>query len=306
MLGFVLSRLGSALFVALGVVTLVFLLLHVVPGDPVEVMLGEWASPADSAALRRGLGLDLPLPVQWWRYVVGIAHGDLGTAIHAKRPVATLLAERLPATAVLALAGVAVALLVGLPLGTLAALRRGTGVDRAAMVLALLGISLPSFWLGSLLMLAFSLGLGWLPVSGREGLSSLVLPALTLGLPLAAILSRMVRAALLEVLGEDYIRTARAKGLPEARVVIRHALANAGLPILTVVGLQLGGLLGGAAITETVFSWPGVGLLLVEAIEGRDYPVVQGTVLVIALVYVLVNTLTDLAYGVLDPRLQGG
>jgi peptide/nickel transport system permease protein len=306
MLEFALSRLVAALFVAFGVVSAVFLLLHVVPGDPVEVMLGEWASATDREALRAALGLDVPLPLQWWHYLTRVAHLDLGTTIFTKRPVAALLAERLPATACLAAAGVGIALAIGLPLGILAALRQGGRVDHGAMLFALLGVSIPNFWLGSLLILFFSLWLGWLPVSGREGLSSLVLPAVTLGLPLAAILSRMVRAALLEVLAEDYVRTARAKGMPERVVVLRHALKNAGLPILTVVGLQLGTLLGGAVITETVFSWPGIGGLLVEAIERRDYPLVQGTVLVISLTYVLINTLTDLAYGLIDPRLREG
>lgn len=289
--------------VVLGVCTLVFLLIHLVPGDPVEAMLGERAQAADRAALRAALGLDLPLWEQYRRYLAGLLHLDLGVSFLDQRPVATILGERLPATLRLAVAALGIAVVIALPLGVLAARYRGTAVDSAAMSLSLVGISVPNFWLGPLLILVFSLWLGWTPVSGDEAPASIVLPAITLGTALAAILARMVRASMLEVLGEDYVRTARAKGLGEAAVLWRHALRNAWLPVLTVIGLQLGGLLAGAVITETVFAWPGIGSLLVDAIKARDFPVVQGCVLLISLAYVLVNTLTDLAYAWIDPRI---
>jgi peptide/nickel transport system permease protein len=299
----ILTRLASALVVVLGVCTVVFLLIHLVPGDPVEAMLGERAQAADRAALRAALGLDLPLWEQYQRYLVGLLHLDLGVSFLDQRPVATILGERLPATLRLAVAALGIAVVIALPLGVLAARWRGTAVDSAAMSLSLVGVSVPNFWLGPLLILVFSLWLGWTPVSGDEAPASIVLPAITLGTALAAILARMVRASMLEVLGEDYVRTARAKGLGETVVLWRHALRNAWLPVLTVIGLQLGGLLAGAVITETVFAWPGIGSLLVDAIKARDFPVVQGCVLLISLAYVLVNTLTDLAYAWIDPRI---
>ena len=300
------GRLGAAALVVLGVCTLVFLLIHLVPGDPVEAMLGEGARPADRAALTAALGLDRPLGEQYLSYLARLSRLDLGQSFAYQRPVADLLAERLPATLTLAAVALGLALLLAVPLGVLAACRRGLALDGAAMGFSLLGSSIPNFWLGPLLILVFSLWLGWTPVSGREGPASLILPALTLGTSLAAILARMVRSSVLEVLGEDYIRTARAKGLSPAAVLWGHALRNAWLPVLTLVGLQLGGLLGGAVITETVFAWPGVGSLLVEAIQGRDYPVVQGCILLISLAYVLVNTGTDLVYAWVDPRIRGG
>jgi peptide/nickel transport system permease protein len=242
--------------------------------------------------------------VQFLHYFKGLLALDLGSSLHSKRPVAALLAERLPATLELALAGLAIALTIAVPLGILAAVRKDTAADRFAMTFSLLGVSIPNFWLGPSLILVFSLWLGWLPVSGRGESWALVLPALTLGTGLAAILARMMRASLLEVLGEDYIRTARAKGMSARQVVLRHALPNAWLPVITVLGLQLGALLAGAVITEVVFSWPGVGQLTVEAIQRRDYPLVQGAILLISTSYVLVNTATDLVYGWLDPRIQ--
>jgi peptide/nickel transport system permease protein len=299
----ILTRLGSALVVVLGVCTLVFLLIHLVPGDPVEAMLGERAQAADRAALQAALGLDLPLWEQYRRYLLGLLRLDLGQSFLDQRPVAAILGERLPATLRLAAAALGIALGLALPLGVLAARLRGTAVDSAAMTLSLLGVSIPNFWLGPLLILVFSLWLGWTPVSGDETALSIVLPAITLGTALAAVLARMVRASLLEVLNEDYVRTARAKGLGETAVLWRHALRNAWLPVLTVIGLQLGGLLAGAVITETVFAWPGIGSLLVESIKARDFPVVQGCVLLISLSYVLVNALTDLAYAWIDPRI---
>ncbi len=306
MLSFLASRLFSALVVVLGVVCLVFLMIHLIPGDPVELMLGESARPADRAALRAALGLDQPLFLQLAAYLEGVLRLDLGSSLHSQRPIAELLGERIPPTLELAAVSLAMALLLALPLGMLAALHKDRGWDAGAMGFSLLGMSIPNFWLGPVLILVFSLWLGWTPVSGREGPASIVLPALTLGTSLAAILARMVRSSLLEVLGEDYVRTARAKGLGPVAVVWRHALRNAWLPVITLIGLQFGALLGGAVITETVFSWPGIGSLLVESIQKRDYPVVQACVLVISLSYVLVTTLTDLAYAWIDPRIRLG
>ncbi len=298
------KRLFAVLPVVFGVLLLTFLLVHLVPGDPVEVMLGESAATADRAALRAELGLDRPLPMQFIDYVGKLLHGDFGTSIHSHAPIAGLLAERLPATARLALLSLSMALVVGLPLGVAAALRQHRWPDRLAMISALTLSAMPHFWLGPLLMLVFSLWLGWLPVSGMETNASILLPALTLACGLTAILTRMTRASLLEVLNEDFVRTARAKGLSETTVVLRHALRAALLPVLTIVGLQLGSLLAGAVITETVFGWEGIGRLLVESIEKRDYPVTQACVLVIALTYVLVNLATDLLYSRIDPRIR--
>ena len=300
------SRVLTAFAVVLGVVCLVFFLLHLVPGDPVEVMLGESARPADREALQRALGLDQPLHVQFGRYLASLGQFDLGTSLYSKRPVRDLLLERLPATVELGVAALMVALLLAVPLGVLAAVKKGTAWDVGAMGIALFGVSIPNFWMGPMLILVGALWLGWFPVSGREGILSLILPALTLGTALASILSRMIRSALLEVLNEDFMRTARGKGLPDRTVIVRHGLRNALLPVITLVGLQLGALLSGAVITETVFSWPGIGSLIVEAIHRRDYPVVQATVLCISVSYVVLNVLTDLTYAWVDPRVRLG
>jgi len=300
----VIRRLLSALVTVIGVAVLVFFLIHLIPGDPVERLLGDSARPADREALRTALGLNQPLASQFLDYAGGLLRLDPGTSLVSGRPVATLVAQHLPATLELAIAALVVAVAVALPLGVMAARRHRTLWDGTAMGFSLLGVSIPNFWLGPILILVFSLWLGWTPVSGRDGPASLILPALTLGTSLAAVLARMVRSSLLEVLGEDYVRTARAKGLGERRVVWRHALRNALLPVITLLGLQLGALLGGAVITETVFSWPGIGSLLVDAIQARDYPVVQACVLVIALAYVLVNLVTDLVYAAIDPRIE--
>ncbi len=288
----------------LGVVTLVFLLIHIVPGDPVEVMLGESAQIADREALRQALGLDQPLFTQWWQYIQNLAQGDLGQSLHSRAEISSIIAERLPATFELALASLLVAVVIALPLGMFAAWKVNTIWDRLSMGFSLLGVSIPNFWLGPLLILFFSLYLGWLPVSGRESFSAIILPALTLGTALAAILARMVRASLLEILNEDYIRTARAKGLSEQVVLWKHAMRNAALPVTTILGLQLGALLGGAVITEIIFSWPGVGYTLVEAIQRRDYPLVQASVLMVSLSYIIINRLTDLVYALIDPRIR--
>jgi peptide/nickel transport system permease protein len=306
MLTFIFQRLLGALLVILGVVSIVFLLIHLIPGDPVEIMLGESASTADREALRVALGLDLPVWLQFKNYLIGLTQLDLGTSIHFRRPVSALLLERLPATGLLALVTLLITLTLALPLGIIAAVRRNTWWDTGAMSFSMLGVSIPNFWLGPILILVFSLWLGWLPVSGRSGLASVILPSLTLATGLMAVLSRMVRSSMLEVLGEDYMRTARAKGLPPNRVILHHGLRNALLPVITMLGLQLGALLAGAVITETVFSWPGIGLLTIESIQSRDYPVVQACVLLISVTYVLVNLLTDLAYAWVDPRVRLG
>jgi peptide/nickel transport system permease protein len=301
---YLLKRLAGALGIVLGVALLTSLLIHLVPGDPIELMLGESATAGDRAALRASLGLDRPLHQQLLGQLGRLARLDLGDSLYSRRPVSAVVAERLPATIELAVAALAVAAAVALPLGILAARYRGGLADSAAMGVALLGLSIPSFWLGPLLILLFSVVLGWTPVSGREGVASLVLPALTLGTAMAAVLARMLRSSLLETLSEDYVRTARAKGLSPAAVLRRHALRNAALPVVTVFGMQAGALFAGAVITETVFAWPGVGSLLVEAIQRRDFPVVQGCVLLISTTYVVVNAGTDLAYAWLDPRVR--
>ncbi len=290
--------------VIFGVLLLTFLLVHLVPGDPVEVMLGESASAADRTQLSAELGLDQSLVVQFGRYLNKVVHGDLGVSIHSKKPISDLLAERLPATAKLALLALSFAIFIGLPLGILAALNVKRWPDKLANLLSLTISAMPHFWMGPMLMMVFALWLGLLPVSGMETTSSIILPAMTLGFGLAAILTRMTRASMLEVLHEDFIRTARAKGLNESTVILRHALRAALLPIITVLGLQLGSLLAGAVITETVFAWDGIGRLLVESIEKRDYPVTQACVMVVALTYVVVNFVTDLVYTKIDPRVR--
>ena len=297
-------RLALLIPTVLGVVTLIFFLIHFIPGDPVELMLGETASTADLGRLRADLGLDRPVAEQFGAFLLGLVQGDLGNSFFYRRPVAEVILEKLPATLELAAAAMVLALLLALPLGIAAAVRKDSLTDRAAMLASLVGISMPNFWLGPLLIILFSIKLGWLPVSGREGAASIVLPALTLGTALAALLSRMTRSAMLDVLGEDYLRTARAKGLSEKVVIVKHAFRNALLPVLTIVGLQFGALLSGAVITENVFAWPGIGTLLIQAINARDYPLVQGCVLVISLGYVAANFLTDLLYSLSDPRVK--
>jgi peptide/nickel transport system permease protein len=298
------QRLAHAAVVMIGVVSVAFLLIHIVPGDPVEVMLGESAVAAERTALRHALGLDQPLAAQWLHYVAALLHFDMGTSLYSQRAISDLLRERLPATMVLALAALTVALVISLPLATLSAQRPGQWLDRIGAGYVALAVAMPSFWLGPMLVWLFALQLGWFPVSGRDGYASLVLPALTLGAGLSAPLTRILRGSLLEVAQEEYLRAARARGLPPRVLFLRYALRNAALPVLTVLGLQLGTLLGGAVITETIFQWPGVGQLTVEAILRRDYPVLQGCVLLIAVIYVGVNVLTDLAYGALDVRAR--
>lgn len=290
--------------VLIGVVTLVFSLIHLVPGDPVQAMLGESASPADLAELRTRLGLDRPLAVQYAAFLRGAATGDLGTSLRTSQPVTRSITDRIPATFTLAVTAMSMAILLGIPLGIVAAVRAGTRVDHLAVTLALVGISIPGFWLGPLLALVFSVWLGWLPVSGYGTVAHVVLPACTLGAPLSAVLARITRASVLDELREPYVLAARARGVSEARAVMNHAFRNSLIPIVTVLGLQLGSVLTGAVITETIFAWPGVGRLLVQAIAARDYPTVQGCILFIAVTYVTVNLLIDLLYGVLDPRIR--
>ena len=304
MIRFLIRRLLLTIPVLLGVATLVFALIHLVPGDPVQAMLGETASPQDVAELRTRLGLDRPLLVQYVSFLQGAVTGDLGASLRTSQPVVTAILERLPATVELAMAAMIVAVLIAIPLGIIAAVRAGTSADHAATTAALIGISIPNFWLGPLLALVFSVLLGWLPVSGRGTPAHLILPAITLGAPLAAILARMTRASLLEELRELYVLAARARGVSRARAVLRHAFRNSLIPIVTVLGLQTGAVLTGAVITETIFAWPGVGRLLIQSITFRDYPLVQGCILFIAITYVSVNLLIDLLYGVLDPRIR--
>lgn len=312
MLGYLLRRAGAVVPI-LGVVSVVvFSLIHLTPGDPVRIMLREEADPATVATLRRQLGLDRPLPLQYLTWLGRAVRGELGRSIRTNQPVMDAIRQRAPVTLSLAMAALLVALAIGLPAGILAALRRNSVVDVAATLVAISGVSLPSFWLAVLLILVFSLTLGWLPPLGWVSPSrdlgawvrSLVLPSVTLGVAIAAVLMRMTRASLLEVLELEYVRTARAKGLPERRIVLGHALRNALIPVVTVVGLQAGALLGGAVITETIFALPGVGRLLVDAIFQRDFPIVQGVVLLLAVNFLVVNLLVDLTYAWLDPRIR--
>lgn len=304
MFRFLARRLLLTIPVFLGVATVVFFLIHLIPGDPVQAMLGESAAPADIAVLRGRLGLDRPLIVQYGAFLEGLVTGDLGTSLRTNQTVASTLSERLPATVELAAAAMLFALGFAIPMGTIAAVRAGTRLDYMTMTAALVGISMPNFWLGPLLAIVFSILLGWLPVSGRGTPAHLILPAVTLAAPLAAVLARMTRASVLEELRELYVLAARARGVSRARAVLRHAFRNSLVPIVTLLGLQLGGLLTGAVITETIFAWPGVGRLLIQSIGFRDYPMVQGCILLIAVMYVSLNLLADLLYGMLDPRIR--
>jgi ABC-type dipeptide/oligopeptide/nickel transport system permease component len=304
MLRYLIRRLLLTIPVLLGVATLVFALIHLVPGDPAQSMLGEGASVEDVAKLRQALGLDRPLPVQYRAFLTGLVRGDLGSSFRYGTPVTREIRDRLFRTMQLALAAMTVAILLALPLGIVAAVFRGTAVDHAAMTLALAGISMPNFWLGPLLAILFAVHLGWLPVAGTGSIWHLVLPSITLGAALAAILARMTRASLLEELRELYVIAARARGLSRVRAIVRHAFRNSLIPVVTIIGLQFGAVLTGTIITETIFAWPGVGRLLIQAINFRDYPLVQGCILFIAGTYVVMNLLTDLTYGLLDPRIR--
>ena len=304
MLRYLIRRLVLTIPVLLGVATLVFSLIHFIPGDPAQVMLGEGATPEEVHQLRERLGLNRPLIVQYGSFLRGLVRGDLGVSLRNDQPVTHQILERMPATAELAIASMTVAVLIAVPLGIVAAVWRGTAIDFSAMTLSLVGISVPNFWLGPLLAIIFSVELGWLPVGGRGTLAHLVLPAVTLGAALAAILARMTRASLLEELREPYVLAARAKGVSRTRAILHHAFRNSLIPIVTILGLQFGVVLTGAVITETIFAWPGIGRLLIQSISFRDYPLVQGCVLLIAVTYVGVNLLTDLTYSLLDPRIR--
>ncbi len=290
--------------VVLGVSTLVFFFIHMIPGDPVDVMLGESARIEDREALRADLHLNEPIGAQYARYLGGLLRGDLGYSLASRRPVFQSVLERFPATLELAAAAMLLALTVALPLGILSAVRHRSAVDRGSLLFALIGVSMPNFWLGPLLILLFSIKLGALPVSGRGGLSHLILPAVTLGLAMSGILTRMIRSSLLEVIQKEYVLAAKAKGLSFRTVIVKHAFRNALVPIVTVLGLQAASLLAGAIITETIFAWPGIGRLTIQAIASRDYPLVQGCVLLIAVTTAVVNLVADLLYGAVDPRIR--
>ncbi len=300
---YLLSRILLFLPTFLGAVTLIFFLIHLIPGDPVEVMLGETASPADKEILRQELGLDQPLLVQYLRFLSGLASGDLGDSLSQQGRVMDLILRRLPATLELTLAAMGIALMIALPLGIVAAVKRQTWMDHTSLLFSLLGLSIPNFWLGPLLIIVFSIELGWFPVSGRGGLGHLILPSITLGTAMAAVLTRITRSSLLEVIQEDYIKTARGKGLSEWSVWLKHALRNSLLSVITIVGLQFGSLLAGAIITETIFTWPGLGRLTIHAIQTRDYPLAQGCIMLISVSYLVVNLATDLLYKFADPRI---
>ncbi len=304
MASFLIRRLLLTIPVVWIVVTLVFTLIHLVPGDPIAQMLGEGAAVAEVERVRHELGLDRPIFDQYVTYMSGLFRGDLGVSFRNQEPVLTSIAQRYPATIQLALAAIFFSLLIAVPFGIVAARRRGSVTDRSIGLFTLVGVSLPNFALGPLLILFFSIALGWLPVSGRESWAHLILPAITMGGGMAAIMTRMVRSSMLEEIHQDYVRTARAKGLSERRVMFGHALRNGLIPIVTVMGLQLGTLLAGAIITETIFAWPGLGRLTVQAINARDYPLVQGCILAIAMTYILVNLATDVFYSVVDPRIR--
>jgi ABC-type dipeptide/oligopeptide/nickel transport system permease component len=297
-------RLLLTIPVLFGIATLVFALVHLVPGDPAVSMLGEGASGEDVAALRTKLGLDEPLLVQYGHYLTGVVRGDLGTSFRLNTPVARAILTTIPRTLQLAIASMLVATLFAIPMGMIAAIFKGRWPDQTAMTFAVMGLSLPAFWVGPMLAWGFAVGLGWLPVSGYGRWSHLVLPSLTLGLSLAAMLARMTRTTLLDELRELYVLAARARGASRVRAVVRHAFRNSLIPIVTIVGLQFGAVLTGSIITETIFAWPGVGRLLITAINTRDYPLVQGCILWIAVIYVGVNLVTDLLYGWLDPRIR--
>jgi ABC-type dipeptide/oligopeptide/nickel transport system permease component len=304
-LGYLTKRLASAVPVIIGVTLLVFLMLHMVPGDPAEQMLGEMAVDKTAVAnLRQQLGLNEPLAVQYGHFLGNILHGNLGTSMLARRSVMDMIGKVLPSTFYLTLAGLGVAIVLGTLLGIAAAIRQNTWMDTCSMVLALLGVSMPSFWLGLLLVFTFSLRLGWFPATGSGGWERMVMPAFTLGFGAAAVIARLVRASMLEILRLDFIRVARAKGLSEHRVIYRHALKNALIPVLTMVGLEFGRLLGGTVVIETVFARPGIGRLIVDSILKKDFQVVQGAVLLSAVFYVAINLLVDMSYALIDPRIR--
>ncbi|MCB0391386.1 MAG: ABC transporter permease [Bdellovibrionales bacterium] len=304
MFNYIIRRLLVTLPVILGVCTLTFLLIHFVPGDPIDIMLGDQASTVDKEALRSQLGLNQPLLVQYKNFLWQISHLDLGQSLHSKSSVTSILSERIPATVELTVAAMFFAILFGIPLGIIAAVKQYSTVDNSILVTSLFGISLPGFFLGPMLIWIFAILLPLFPVSERGGIENLVLPALSLALPLGAIILRMTRTQMLEEIKQDYIRVARSKGLSDFPVYFKHALRNALIPVITIIGLQVGALLTGTVITETIFDWPGIGSLLLQAIQQRDYPIVQGCVLLIALTYVIVNLFTDISYAIVNPKVR--
>ena len=302
---YIIRRLLQMIPITLGILTLVFSLIHLIPGDPAAAIAGEGARPEDIVQVRKALGLDLPLWKQYVTYISNVARGDLGRSFRTNEKVSTEILARYPATIELAMGAMFVALIVAFPLGIISAIYRNSWIDNVARFFALIGVSMPSFWFGPLLIIAFAINLHWFPVSGREeGLRSLVLPSVTMGLALAAILTRMIRVSLAEELNQLYVTTAIAKGVTRAKAIFRHALKNALIPVITVLALQFGSLLTGAIITEQIFSWPGLGRLLIQSINTRDYPQVQASILVIAITYIMVNFISDLLYGVVDPRIK--
>ncbi|MGG4498478.1 nickel ABC transporter permease [Brevibacillus reuszeri] len=301
---YILKRLLSGVIVLFGLSVFTFMLIHFIPGDPVRIMLGQRATVEQIEALREELGLNKPLVVQYLNYATGVVKGDLGTSLKTGRPVSTEIADRFPATAKMALASLVVAVVFGIGLGVLAARFKDTFLDGLIMTFSTFGMALPGFWLGLLVILVFSVHLGWFPIAGGTGFMDIVLPAITLGTLMATALSRLTRAGMVEVLSNDYIRTARAKGMGERIVLLRHAFRNVMIPIVAVIGLEFAGLLGGAVIVEQVFNWPGIGTLAIQAISSRDFPMIQGTTLFIGAIYVLVVILIDVLYAILDPRID--
>ena len=301
---YIIRRFLQMIPITLGILTLIFSLIHLIPGDPAMQIAGEGARPEDVQSVRKALGLDQPLWKQYVTYITNLAHGDLGRSFRTDESVAREIAARYPATMVLAFGSMFVALLVAFPLGIISAIYRNSWIDNVARFFALIGVSMPSFWFGPLLIIAFAINRTWFPVSGREGWRSLVLPSITMGLALSAILTRMIRVSLAEELNQLYVTTAIAKGVTRGRAIFRHALKNALIPVITILALQFGSLLTGAIITEQIFSWPGLGRLLIQSITTRDYPQVQASILVIALTYIMVNFISDLLYGVVDPRIK--
>lgn len=301
---YILRRLLYLIPVILGVTFIVFTIMYFTPGDPAQIILGETARDEDLAKLREEMGLNDNFFVQYFRFVKDGVRGDFGRSYATKKPVADEIFSRFPATLKLTIAGMVVAVVIAIPIGIISATKQYSIMDNVTMVFALLGVSMPNFWLGLMLILLFSVQLGWLPSGGNAGFASLILPAITLGTQVAGIITRMTRSSMLEVVRQDYIRTARAKGVRENRVINRHALKNALIPIVTIIGLQFGSLLGGAVLTETIFSWPGVGRFMVDAIQARDTPVVLGSVVFMSVAFSIVNLFVDILYGYLDPRIK--
>ncbi|MBW3564044.1 MAG: ABC transporter permease [Acidobacteria bacterium] len=304
MTNYLIRRLLQILPITLGIVTLIFLLIHLIPGDPAIQIAGDGANPAQVAQVRERLGLNKPLLQQYLDFVGGLVKADLGRSFVTNEPVTEEIVDRYPATIELALGSMLIALLVAFPLGMLSGIKRNSIFDNVARVFALIGVSMPNFWLGPLLIMIFAVYLGWLPVSGRDGIENMILPSLTMGLSLSAILTRMIRISISEELGQLYVLTALAKGVSRTKAIFKHALRNALIPVVTIVGLQFGALLTGAIITEQIFAYPGLGRLLIQSITSRDYPMVQGVILVIALTYIVVNLITDLFYAFIDPRIS--